>query len=313
MTGRPRVAVVVLAYNGCELTLACLESVLASDWPELQVIVVDNGSGDGTPAAVRSHTPTVTVVENGRNLGFPAGNNVGIRHALLAGADHVLLLNNDTTVAPDCIRLLVEAHAAGPVPRLLCPLIYYADPPDVVWYAGSTWDPEKIYNGGYRGRGQRDVGQFAGVHETGVATGAAMFIPRALFEAVGLLDEDLFLQGEDVEFSVRARRNGFATAVVSEARVWHHVSAASGGEHSPLIAYYMARNALCVSRRYRTSGRFRSALFELGFVSLCLAHARRADDVLENARAVLAGWRDYRAGRLGMRRFGAASIRRSRS
>jgi hypothetical protein len=215
MGRHPRVAVVVLSFNGRDLTLSCIESLRQSDWPDTDIVVVDNASDDDTVDALRANAPEVMLIANDANLGFPGGNNVGIRYALAHGADYVLLLNNDATVAADCIRRLVTEAKSGERPRILCPIVYYAEPPDVVWYAGAHWDPAKIYNGGYIGRGERDVGQFSGVRETGVGTGAAMLIPRQVLEAAGLLADELFLQGEDVEFSERARRAGFAVAVVS--------------------------------------------------------------------------------------------------
>jgi FkbM family methyltransferase len=311
---RPRVAVVVLSYNGRDLTLACIESLRAGDWPETEIVVVDNHSEDDSVAAIRREAPEVTLIENPANLGFPGGCNVGIRHALERGCDYVLLLNNDATVAPDCLRRLVEAAEDEGAARILCPLVYYANHPDRIWYAGSEWDPARIYNGGYHGRGERDVGQFDGVCPTGVATGAAVLIAREVFEKIGLLDEALFLQAEDVEFSARATAAGFGISVVSDAKVWHHVSAASGGEFSPLAAYYCLRNGLHISREYQRFGSARRAAYEAGFVGVFLAHARRSDRKLESVRAVLRGWRDYHLGRLGDRHAeangGAAPIRR---
>jgi GT2 family glycosyltransferase len=222
-----------------------------------------------------------------------------------------MVLNNDTTVARDCIRRLVEVAEADGGSRILCPVVYYADPEDVIWYAGSEWDPAKIYNGGYEGRGERDIGQYRGVRDTGIATGAAMLMPRQVPEKSGLFAEELFLQGEDVEFSVRARRAGFGVAVVAEAKVWHHVSAASGGEFSPMITYYCTRNALHVARQYRRVGPLRRAAYEFGLVSLFLAHARHSDARAASWRAVFDGWRDYRAGRLGNRYEPARSTDRA--
>ena len=298
-SARPRVAVVILSYNGRDLTLACIESLRASDWPETEILVVDNHSEDDSVAAIRREAPEVTLIENSTNLGFPGGCNVGIRHALKGGCDYVFLLNNDATVAPDCIRRLVEAAEDEGATRILCPLVYYADPPDQIWYAGSDWDPARIYNGAYHGRGQQDIGQFDGVHPTGVATGAAVLIAREVFEKIGLLEESLFLQAEDVEYSARATRAGFGVSVVSGAKVWHHVSAASGGEFSPVLSYYCLRNGLHISRRYQKSGPMRRAAFEAGFVAVFLAHARRSDRKMASVRAVLRGWRDYHMGRLG--------------
>jgi FkbM family methyltransferase len=298
---QPRVAVVVLSYNGRDLTLACIESVRAGDWPETEIVVVDNPSEDASVAAIRGEAPEVTLIENNANLGFPGGCNVGIRHALERDCDYLLVLKNDATVAPDCIRRLVEAAEKEGAARILCPLVYYANHPDRIWYAGSEWDPARIYNGGYHGRGERDVGQFDGVRPTGVATGAAVLIAREVFEKIGLLDEALFLKAEDVEFSARAAAAGLGISVVSDAKVWHHVSAASGGEFSPLVAYYCLRNGLHISREYQRFGLARRAAYEAGFFWGFLAHARRSDRKLETVRALLRGWRDYHLGRLGDR------------
>src|SRR6266700_7063458 len=105
----PRVAVIVLTWNGREDTLLCLESLRSVDYPNWEVLVVDNGSEDGTVDAIHQEHPWVTVVETGANLGFAGGNNVGIQEALKRDAELILLLNNDTTVAPDLLQAFARA------------------------------------------------------------------------------------------------------------------------------------------------------------------------------------------------------------
>jgi GT2 family glycosyltransferase len=105
----PKVGVVVLNWNGKEDTLACLESLASVTYPAFEIYVVDNGYSDGSVPVVRSRFPNSTVIENGRNLGFAGGNNVGIRYALERGADYVLILNNDTLVAPDLLDRMMGA------------------------------------------------------------------------------------------------------------------------------------------------------------------------------------------------------------
>src|SRR5215470_14085112 len=100
---KPLVAVVVLNWNGCNETLACLESLIKLSYPPCDLIVVDNGSTDNSVAAVRSKYPNVEVIQTGKNLGYAGGNNVGIRRALEKGAQYILILNNDTRVSPDAI------------------------------------------------------------------------------------------------------------------------------------------------------------------------------------------------------------------
>src|SRR3954447_1414999 len=97
----PHVAIVILAWNGREDTLRCLESVDALDWDDLSTIVVDNGSSDGVVEAVRERFPHVRVIRSERNLGFAGGNNLGLRAAHEAGADYLMILNNDTVIAPN--------------------------------------------------------------------------------------------------------------------------------------------------------------------------------------------------------------------
>jgi GT2 family glycosyltransferase len=294
------VVVVVVAWNGRDDTLGCLESLERTTWDALTIVLVDNGSTDGTSEAVQGRFPDVVIVRNERNLGFGEGNNTGIAAALAHGADHVLVLNNDTVVDGDLFGYLVEAARTHPDAAALCPLIYYADAPDVIWYAGADFDPRRGFGDPQTGYGERDRGQHAVARRVGRASGAAMLIPRPALERVGLFDGDLFLQLEDVEWSLRARQAGYSLWLVPAAHVWHKVSRASGGEHAALTAYYETRNRLVVCSRYLPLEGLRAASREVRIVAAQLAHARRASRPVRNARAVFAGWRDYRRRRLGV-------------
>jgi len=300
----PHVAVVILAWNGRDDTLACLESLEAIEWDELTTIVVDNGSSDGLSEVVRDRFPYVHLISSERNLGFAGGNNLGLRAAYEAGADYLLVLNNDTEIDPAAIRELVTVAETRPDAGVLCPLIYYMDPPDVIWFAGARFDPRKGHNGRHTGYGERDAGQYEGVRETGRATGAAMLVPRRTIDEVGFLDERLFLHVEDVEWSLRIRAAGYRVLLVPSARVWHRVSVAAGGEHSPTIAYYATRNTLCVSARHAPMKGLARLRRDLMIWLVALVHVRRAPHPLRNLRSVMEGWRDYRAGRLGERGTG---------
>jgi GT2 family glycosyltransferase len=295
------VAVVVLSWNGREDTLACLDSLARSEWPNTRTIVVDNGSNDETVAAVRARFPEVTVMENGANLGFAEGNNVGLRAVCETGADYVLLLNNDTIVAPDAIGRLVAEAERRPDAGAVCPLILYRDEPERIWYAGARFDPRRGYNGRHTGYGELDRGQYGHVREIGRGTGAAMLVRRSALDGVGLLDGNLFLQVEDVEWSLRMRRAGWRIFFVPAGKVWHRVSVTTGGEHSPATAYYEMRNTLAVCDRYAPLRGVRAARRRAAIMAVHVAHARRGRRPGENVRAVMEGWRDYRDGRLGPR------------
>jgi GT2 family glycosyltransferase len=294
-----RVAVVILTWDGKEDTLACLRSLANCPTERVSVIVVDNGSTDGTAAAVRDAHPSVRVIENRENLGFAEGNNVGIRHALKEGADCILLLNNDTTLAEDTLSVLVEELSRHPDAAAVSPLIYFYSPPDLIWYAGATFDPSKGRSGRVTQYGERGVVDRT-TRTTDRVTGAAMIVPSDVFREVGLLDSRLFLHFEDVEWSLRARAAGYSIYFAPRAELWHKVSAATGGEHSPVISYYGTRNHLEICRRYAPLGfvsRHRRAAVIVG-VHLVLAFGARR---VPSAVAVFAGWRDYLRGRFGKR------------
>ena len=308
---QPHVAVVVLCWNGRDDTLACLHSLARVRWERKTVIVVDNGSTDGTLDAVQGEFADVMAIRSDENLGFAEGNNVGLRAALGAGADYVLLLNNDTLVHEGLIEALVAEAQRRPDAGALCPVIHYVHPPDRIWYAGARFDPRAAHNGRHTGYGEIDTGQYHAVREIGRATGAAMLVPRPVIERVGLLDGDLFLQVEDVEWSLRMRAAGYRILFVPDVNVWHHVSVASGGERAPDTAYYEMRNTLTVCARHaplRGLARWRR---ELGMLAVHLLHARLAPRPIASARAVLDGWRDFRAGRLGPRPRGRQSAQRT--
>jgi GT2 family glycosyltransferase len=228
----PSVAVVVLTWNGRDLTLDCLRSLEAVATPHVRVIVVDNASSDGTVAAVRSrHRDRVDVIVNASNLGYAGGNNAGIRHALEGGARFVLLLNNDTTVAPDFIDELLRPMQESNDIGITAPKIYYAEPPNRIWYAGGEIS---FWRGTARHPGIRetDRGQHDRARDVDYASGCALLARREVFEKVGLLDEGYPAYFEDADLCMRAARAGFRIRYVPGAKVWHRISASTGGQLS---------------------------------------------------------------------------------
>jgi GT2 family glycosyltransferase len=284
-----RLVAVVLSYNGRDDTLAALESLRG-----IQTVVVDNGSTDGSADAVAEQFPDVELVRAGVNLGFAGGNNVGVRRALDRGADWVLLVNNDALVEPGLVDALATAAAARPDAGVLACKVLFAES-DRLWYAGAGFD-SILGRSRHAGFGDPDAPGELG--DTGRATGAAMAVSRAAIDAAGLLDEELFLYAEDVEWSLRIREAGFAVVYVPEARVRHRVSSAAGGAGSPTTNYYETRNMLAVVERYRPLPRGLTGV-RRGLVvapRVLLAAHRPA-----SAWAALRGWRDYRRGRMGRR------------
>ncbi len=295
------VAAVVLSWNGRDNTLKCLRSLDNVTYRSFHVIVVDNGSTDGSADSISVSRPGLELVRLNENTGFAKGMNTGIRHAFAAGAEGVVTLNNDMVVDPAFVEPLADALVSDPRAGAACSQILFADPPDRVWYAGAPYDPRRGYQGRHTRYGEPPMPLDATPYVTDRACAGAMLIPRGVAERVGLFDEELFAYAEDVDWSLRARRVGKHVLVVPGSIVRHRVSAASGGESSPMSLYYNLRNGLTVAERHAPLGALATARRRAEAVAAHgvqgLLSARRREGLV----AVRDGWRDFRAGRLGER------------
>lgn len=237
----PRVDIIILNWNGREDTLNCLRSVQEVEYPRYRyrVLVVDNASTDGSVEAIRAGFPGVELIVNDGNLGFAAGNNEGIRHALQSGADYVLLLNNDTQVERAVLSELVRAGEGDPGVGLASPKVYYLDRPNVIYYAGARQGRLALLPR-LMGTGEEDHGQYEQVQEVDYVWGQAMFIKREVLERVGLLDPGFFMYYEDADYCVQAKKAGYKIVCVPGARVWHQVAKGTEGDYLRRWKYKVA-------------------------------------------------------------------------
>lgn len=250
----PALWIVVLNWNQKEVTAACLNSLAASNVKrQFRVVMVDNGSTDGSPDYFRENFPWVEVLVNSTNLGFTGGNNIGIHYALARGATLILLLNNDTEVSTDCIEQLLLAVTTHPEYALFCPKIYYYDDPQRLWYGGGDIRLDRPLGAIHRGMKMLDSHQYDEETEITFVTGCAFLIRCEVIKSIGLLDEDLFIYCEDLDWCVRARRAGYRSLFVPHARLWHKVSQTyntPGLQPRTTKTYLFARNRFIVQKRY---------------------------------------------------------------
>lgn len=249
---QPKVAIIVLNWRRPSDTLACLESLAQIVYPNAQIIVVDNASGDDSVPLIRGRFPDATVIENSDNLGYAEGNNVGIRYALQHRPDYVCVLNNDTLVAPDFLGALVSEAERDPDIGMVGPKMYFFEPPDMIYAAGSMVDWQ---NGIliHRGIWQHETpGQqiYSEKSETvDFIVGCGVLIRRQVIDQIGMLDSRYYLNFEDVDWCLRARQAGFQVRYTPKAILWHRVSA-SLGQNSARNTYYTTRNSLLLFHTY---------------------------------------------------------------
>jgi len=249
----PLVAVVILNWNGRDDTIECLQSIRGINYPRLMAIVVDNDSSDGSVDAIRSRFPDFPVLETGANLGYAGGNNVGIRHALEQGADYVMILNNDTTVAPNMISVMVEASRLDTKAGILGPKIYYYAEPTRIWSVGAQ------LNGNGTSLELISPGDAAFLTDEPTVVdaiiGCCMLIRRDVFEKFGFMTEDYFLCWEEFDYCSRIAEGGYHCLYVPEGEMWHKIGSALGEMESPMRAYYNIRNHLLWGKRHLNIGR----------------------------------------------------------
>lgn len=249
MTSLPHVVAIVLNWNGLADTRVCLRSLQQQDYAALTVLLVDNGSTDGSVPALRAEFPELTILETGANLGFCGGNNVGMAWALARAADYVLLLNNDAWFDPGMTRELVTAAEADPHIGMAGPKIYQAAPPGTLWSAGGV----VTYWGnvtGMRGFGQPDRGQFDTPADVDYLPGCGILVRRQVLEQIGLLDLAYYCYYEDTDWAMRARQAGWRVWYVPAAIMWHKGGNSTGGFYNPREKYMAGVNAVRFMRSY---------------------------------------------------------------
>ena len=211
-----KTSIVIPVWNGRSYLPDCLDAVLGQDCGDIEVIVVDNGSVDGSADLVAERYPRVRLIRNMSNLGFAGGCNAGLR---VAGGDVLVLLNQDTQVEPGWLQALVDAVRSPGVDVAGCKILY----PDgtTIQHAGG-WIQWPLGLSHHYGSGEKDVGQWDVLREVEYVTGASLAFHRGVLEKVGYLDEG-FWPGyfEDADYCFRAREAGYGVWYVPRAVVLH--------------------------------------------------------------------------------------------
>lgn len=236
---------VIVNWNGKHLLGECLDSLLAQNVSGVEIILVDNGSQDGSVEFVHEHYQSVRVLNLPENLGFAGGNNAGIR---IASGKYIALLNNDTKADPSwLLNLLTEAETnPSTVGMWACKILSY-DNPSVIDNVGLLLYPDGLGRG--KGRLETDRGQFDQKGEVFFPSGCAGLYRREMLDEIGFFDEEFFAYADDVDLGLRARLAGWGCVYVPAAKVYHKYSSSSSA-YSPFKAFLVERNRIWVLLKY---------------------------------------------------------------
>lgn len=235
-----KVFAVIVNYNQTETTKKCVESLL-KEAPEINIFIVDNGSTNDSFIFLKefSNIHNIEILRSEKNLGFGAGANIGVKEALLRGADFILILNNDIIFEHNFLEPLLKEIKKGEKIGIVCPKIVFLNNGNKIWYLGGKIDFLQL-------KVLHNFENKKNPFETDFASGCAMMVKKEVFERIGFFKEKYFMFFEDADFSFLAKKAGFKIITVPASKIYHKESLTI--RKSPLKTYYLVRNGLLFGR-----------------------------------------------------------------
>lgn len=270
-----KTGIVILHYQSSENTLDCLKSITADLTNKKDVVffIIDSGRTFTIPGSLKT-IENLHLIRTNENTGYALGMNLGIKKGLEIGCEYIILLNNDIISPPNLVSKLVSFATNHQDMGAVSPKIYFAKGHEfhkerykkseighVLWYAGGKIDWQNVYVS-HRGVDEVDHGQYQKTQETDFVTGCCMLIKREVIEKVGLFDEKYFLYFEDVDYSVRIKRQGYHLSYYPDVHLWHKNASSSGGAGGKTSIYYQNRNRFYFGFKYASFNTKKSLLID---------------------------------------------------
>ena len=250
MTIQP-ILIIVINWRQPHVTIECIQSLQRMDYPEKDILIIDNGSGDKSLDIFQSQIPHIPILELPDNLGFAKGANAGLHYAQQNNYLFALLINNDAFPKAD---MLTKLHnALEPDIALLSPKIFYEDEPKRIWFAGGQRHPTllELRN---RGQGELDSPNWQTPRDVDYLLGTCLLINIALVSQLNFFDERYFMYYEDLDLSLRCRQANYRLRLVSDAHLYHRVATSSGGIDSPSRSYTIAKSSFIFFQTHHKKG-----------------------------------------------------------
>lgn len=219
---KPSVAIILLNFNNYPDTAECLNSLEKVQYEQLEIIVVDNASPDGSGEKIQKDFPDITYIQSGNNGGFSSGNNAGIQHALAKHFDYVMLLNNDTVVSPNFLESLVAAGEKFADVGIITGKGFYYSEPDKLHMCGGQLQKYKVTYKRF-GADQLDADYESKEGHVNFASCYFMLVKSAVFREVGLLNDRYFGGTEETEFNYIVQKHGWKVYFCPQSKIWHKI------------------------------------------------------------------------------------------
>ncbi len=294
---QPLVHIIIVNWNGIDDTSELLESLSKISYSNYLIIIVDNNSAnDESEKLEKIYRGKAHIIRCKENLGFTGGNNVGIRYSLEKKADYILLLNNDTTVNPDFLDILVSKFAVLSEAGIIAPRINYYNEPKKIWTDGGKISRLRGSGFAYSDKLETEVDNSDKL--VSFVSGCCMLINSDVFLKVGLFDENYFLYTEDTDLCLRVIKAPYKICVTPNSKIYHKVSNSTKKSLTALPLYYTTRNRLYFAKKNFQITCFLTVIYI--FVAMVLKSAAWIISGRgENIYAVMNAFKDFFIGKMG--------------
>jgi len=253
---QPTVAIILVNWNSFDVTNDCIVSLKGIEYVAYTIVVVDNGSKDGSGQQLKQLHPEIELIESATNQGFTGGNNLGFAYSLENGFDYSMMLNNDTFVEPDFLNHLVDFMQANPTVGVVQPRIHFNHDRTILWNGGSYYNKWLgfLYTKGFNKKPTQSYLKFKAVDWV---TGCAFFTRNSILKTTGLLAQNMFIYSEDVDLSFRIKKLKHQLMYHPNSVIYHiagmsNKSKTKGKEGfvNPIVHYLNQRNRIWILKKY---------------------------------------------------------------
>lgn len=297
MINNYKIGIVMVNYNGSQLTIDCIDSLQKSTYSNYHIYLVDNGSHEEQLCELKRYCSkllNVTLIDTKVNNGIAKGNNIGVTSAVKDNCNYIMLLNNDTIVDPYMLEILVHKTIKEGY-ELSTPLMFYYDHPQKIWCAGGKFNFYKGTTSHFHENQHIDEVELKEVEVDYVPT-CCLLLKAELFKEHGFFDEKYFLYYDDTDFIYRLYRNNYKISFIPSAKLWHKVSSSSGGAESKLTIYYGNRNRLYfINKNFKGHKKLIALLFTYTTRILKLFNSTNRQVIIEAIKdfhSSKMGWKD---------------------
>lgn len=297
MSSDKRVAVIIVVWNNYSDTRECLISLGNINYQKYEIVVVDNGSTDGSGAKIKENFPNVIVIRNEENLGYTGGCNTGIEFACREiDVDYCLILNNDTVIADDnFINTLVTSAETQEAIGIVAPIVYDFYSPHIIQSAG-------VHVNLFMGRARLITRLGELPIRVDAVHGCAFLVKRKVINVIGGLDDRFYLYWEETDYCLRVQKAGYRLLIIPEASIFHKSGKTIGGRGS-LYTYYFFRNRLLLMKLHAHSRHWYILIPLLPIYALIhlVKSMREGNGFIQTGKIIIEAWQDFRSGNFGRR------------